>query len=192
MGVVTSGVVGISVATAIANATESWISILAILPKIAAIMGLFFFFASIMKFIEHANGKAQLRTPLFMFLVAVGLFSYLQVADTFTNTLSMGSKVSNPGDVLMSAGSSCSGSVSCSTRDVIKGCLIFIQMIGGIAVIRGWLLLNQYAQQAREGLIGRALTHLFGGVAALNMKVTLAVLGNTFGWTATFSTFGLL
>lgn len=53
------------------------------------------------------------------------------------------------------------------------GVIYFIRLIGYIAFVRGFLLLNQAGsgqQGGQCGLIGRGLTHIFGGAAAINLK----------------------
>lgn len=170
-----AGTTASNIGSMFVNFESSAYSIINLIQKASLVIGLFLIFGSVLKFIEVANGKAQIRTPLIMFLAGIGCFMMLSSLDVITNTLSMGSKVSNPGDVLMSAGGTSSGSAA-----IIKSILVFVQMVGALAFVRGWLLINQYAQQAREGILGRALTHLFGGALAINIKWSAAVLLNTF------------
>ena len=61
------------------------------------------------------------------------------------------------------------------------GVIYFIRLIGYIAFVRGFLLLNQAGsgQQGQQGSIGRGLTHIFGGAAAINLKEFATIIGNT-------------
>lgn len=54
-----------------------------------------------------------------------------------------------------------------------------IQLIGLIAFIRGWLILAKSAQGQQHGSTGKAITHIFGGILAMNIVGTLQILNNT-------------
>lgn len=66
-------------------------------------------------------------------------------------------------------------------KNAIEGVLLFVKLIGFVAFIRGWLFL-QKAGLGKEGMIGRGLTHIFGGVMAMNAYATLKILQATFGF----------
>lgn len=57
---------------------------------------------------------------------------------------------------------------------------IIIQTIGGFSFVRGWVLIARSAAQGQPpGGTGKGLTHVFGGVLAMNIVGTLQVLNNT-------------
>ena len=112
-----------------------------------------------------------------MFFVGIGIFSLISTVSILSQTLSMGI---GPGDSLVPVRPGL-GSV---TKEGLTGVLWFVRLVGYIAFIRGWLLLNQ-AGQGKDGSIGRALTHLGGGVAAINIDITATILMNTFAPGAT-------
>lgn len=62
--------------------------------------------------------------------------------------------------------------------------LQIIQVIGAYAFIRGWVLLaRSSSSQGAHGLFGRGLTHVVGGVFAVNIVGTCNVIAATFGIT---------
>ena len=61
----------------------------------------------------------------------------------------------------------------------ILGVMTFIRMVGYLAFIRGWLMLNQSAQ-GKDGMMTRSFTHICGGIAAINVKTTAYMLAATF------------
>lgn len=57
-----------------------------------------------------------------------------------------------------------------------------IQIVGFLAFIRGWVLLTAYGEQSTgQPVLGKAITHIIGGVLALNIFETWQILKNTFG-----------
>jgi hypothetical protein len=82
---------------------------------------------------------------------------------------------SGPGNILVQGGSG----VTAQAQAAMVGVLTFIRLIGYIAFIRGWLLINQ-AGQGKDGTLGRGITHIFGGAAAINVQITAGILANTF------------
>jgi intracellular multiplication protein IcmC len=57
---------------------------------------------------------------------------------------------------------------------------MFIQVIGLVAFIRGWVLVARSASQGQPpGGTGKGLMHVFGGVCAINIIGTMEVINNT-------------
>ncbi|MBA4695839.1 MAG: type IV secretion protein IcmC [Legionella sp.] len=57
---------------------------------------------------------------------------------------------------------------------------IIIQTIGGIAFIRGWMMIARSASQGQPpGGTGKGLMHVFGGILAMNIVATLQIINNT-------------
>lgn len=57
---------------------------------------------------------------------------------------------------------------------------MIIQTIGGIAFIRGWVLIARSASQGQPpGGTGKGLVHVFGGIFAMNIVATLEIINNT-------------
>ena len=60
--------------------------------------------------------------------------------------------------------------------------LSILQLIGVIAFVRGWVLLaRSQGQGAQPGTMGKAITHVFGGVMLMNIVATVNIMYNTLG-----------
>lgn len=155
-----------------ANFSASSVALTRLVKYVSYIIGLFFVVNAILKFSQlGSNQQLTPKVPLTMFFVGISIFSLTSVVNMATATMAMGS---GPGAVLMPSGPAF-GAV---TAAGLQGVFLFIRLVGYIAFIRGWLLLNQ-AGQGKEGTVGRGLTHIFGGVAAINITVTAKILANT-------------
>lgn len=65
--------------------------------------------------------------------------------------------------------------------DMIKIMGRIVQIVGFIAFIRGWMLLTRIAQQGGQaGIFPKALTHILGGLFALNIFATWRILYSLF------------
>lgn len=63
-----------------------------------------------------------------------------------------------------------------SVRVVLK----FVQIIGFVSFIRGWIYFTQ-ANQGGQNHFGKAITHIVGGILAINIEGTADVLKASFG-----------
>jgi hypothetical protein len=143
--------------------------------KIAAyLFGAYLIVSGIMKMPQLADPQSRVspKTPIAMFLIGIALFTLIGMVDMVSTTMSMGS---GAGEALLGKVNGGSGTMATA----ITGVLTFIRMIGYIAFIRGWLMLNQSAQ-GKDGMLTRALTHIGGGIAAINVKTTAYILAATF------------
>jgi len=61
--------------------------------------------------------------------------------------------------------------------------LRFVQLIGLISFIRGWILLTHASNPGQQNTFGKALTHIIGGLLAINIQGTIDVLKGTVGMT---------
>ena len=156
-----------------ANFQASAEALIKLIRAASYIIGLYLIVAAIFKFTQ-LSGQSQMtmKTPIVMFLSGIGVFALTGSLSVVSQTLAMGD---GPGSLLMPSG----GGMAAATSAAIMGVLTFIRMVGYIAFIRGWLLLNQNGQ-GKEGTIGKALTHIAGGVAAINITITAKILANTF------------
>ncbi len=141
------------------------------------IIGLFLIISGVFKFSQlGSNPQMSPKVPITMFLAGTGVFALTGTINIVQETMAMGS---GPGDMLATAGGS--GSLAAMTAAGITGVLYFIRLLGYVAFVRGWLFINQ-AGQGKEGVLSRGLTHLFGGVAAINIQLTAQILAKSFGW----------
>ncbi len=57
----------------------------------------------------------------------------------------------------------------------------FVQIVGLIAFVRGWVMLSNSASPSGQSQFGKALTHIIGGLFAINIQGTINMLEFTFG-----------
>jgi hypothetical protein len=63
----------------------------------------------------------------------------------------------------------------------VYAALTFFQLIGMIAFIRGFLILKSAVEGSGQATIAQGLTHIIGGVLAINIYYFLVVMDTTFG-----------
>ena len=125
---------------------------------------------------EGGQRGENFKGPLFTFFTGIALFGLMLSLRTVGETMMMGS---GPGDFLMPGASTTGG----ASQAIILAILWFVRLVGFIALIRGFLLLNKHGQTqggGGQGELGRGLTHIFGGVAAIHIDVTARILAATF------------
>lgn len=122
--------------------------------------------------------SSSIKEPITYFLVA-GMLIYMptgfavMMKSTFgySNVLAY-APINGSGQVISSlfgSGSSVGQSLS-----------LIIQVIGMIAFVRGWVLIARSASQGQPpGGTGKGLTHIFGGILAMNIVGTLQIINNT-------------
>lgn len=169
-----------------ASGTASFEAITKLIQFSAYLIGAFLVLGSIFKLSQlGSNPQITAKTPIVMFAVGAGIFALTGSISIVSQTLSMGT---GPGNALMPTPTG----IDASLAAAIKGVLTFIRMIGYIAFIRGWLMLNAAGQgQAKDGMIGRGLTHLGGGVACINITIVAKILAATFAPGIPLSVLGL-
>lgn len=172
---------GTTVGDMFANGRASFEALIRLVKAASYIIGIFLVMGSIYKFSHlgrHNGGNTPMspKTPIVMFFAGIGIFALTNSISIATATMAMGS---GPGQILVT-GTGGAGWTA-QTTAALTGVLTFIRLVGYIAFIRGWLMLNQSAQpNGQPGLLGRALTHIFGGVAAINLTIFAKILANTF------------
>lgn len=163
-----------TVGSMFASGTATWVAGMKALKIVAYLMGAYLIVAGIMKMPQLADPQARVspKTPIAMFIIGIALFTLIGMVDMVSATMTMGS---GAGEALLGKVNGGTGNMAAA----VTGVLTFIRMIGYIAFIRGWLMLNQSAQ-GKDGMMSRALTHICGGVAAINIKTTAYMLAATF------------
>jgi hypothetical protein len=178
---------GVTISSVFANGTASFVALLNLLQYVAYAMGLYFVVVSVTKLPKLADAQAKMspKEPIINFLVGICLITITKTMLIVSNTMAL---TSGPGDSLFGAISS-GGSTTYAAG--ISGVLTFIRLVGFIAFLRGWLLINSLSVQGggRQGEFGRGLTHIFGGIACMYIKVTAIILANTFAPTMNISKF---
>ncbi|MDD3288821.1 MAG: hypothetical protein PHX43_07460 [Alphaproteobacteria bacterium] len=64
---------------------------------------------------------------------------------------------------------------------VVASIITFVQVIGMIAFIRGWLILKSVVEGSGQATMAQGITHIMGGVLAINIGTVADIADKTFG-----------
>ena len=159
-----------------ANFSEASIALMRLVRWTALPIGLFISFVALLRFKEYteSGGRIKLSTPIFLALIGATLIAFPVATDVATETLSLGPASGTSLSRVPSGGG------APGVAAALQGVLLFVKLVGHIAFFRGFLLLKGVAEGNQQATIGRALTHIFGGAAAINIDTTVEMLVNTF------------
>ena len=135
--------------------------------------------AAVMKLKKYGTRTAFMSVemsmvgPFLQFFIGVGLFYMPYFISAINLTIFTSSGVQNE------LGYSVSG-VDYNTY--IEPVLGIIQIIGIIAFMRGWLLLAKATNPGQQpGAISKGVTHIVGGILAVNIRTFITVIYQTLG-----------
>jgi len=123
------------------------------------------------------QGREMPSKVIWTLISGVGLWAMPGMFDAITGTMGAISSTDHP-NPLMSGYEAAPGGAGFD--DAVKAILMFIQLLGIIAFVRGMLILKAIGEN-KDGVMGRALTHIFGGAAAMNIYWAITMLGKTIG-----------
>lgn len=164
-----------TLSTLFQNGITTWQQIIHLLGAVMYVVGIIIGGISISKFKELSDGKVPARIPILLSIVSAALIASPSIIMMITATYYSSSKPFQPGNLLSSVPST---GVE-GTAEALTSVLIFAQMLGVIAFFRGFLMLKSIGT-GKEGQLGRALTHILGGVLAINIQATVGILARTF------------
>lgn len=127
---------------------------------------------------HQSGGSGGVKEPLIYMLVA-GMFIYFPTGfEVLMNSTFGYSQVLAYAPV--TAGSSVMMTLFGASSDFGATLALFIQVIGVIAFVRGWVLVARAASTGQPpGGTGQGLMHVFGGIMAMNIIGTLQVINAT-------------
>lgn len=163
-----------NIGQAIVNLVSSVPAIYQMVTAIAYVMGLYFATAGIMKFktLAHAQSMSaatgQVKGPLIYLLVGSMLLFYPSILQVSLQTFFQSNSVlAYPTSHAI-------------THQIIASVIIIVRVIGAIAFIRGWVLMSHLAgQQSAPNTFSKALTHIIGGIFAINIYGVWEILKTT-------------
>ncbi|OYV54139.1 MAG: type IV secretion protein IcmC [Legionella sp. 21-45-4] len=162
------------------NIAKSLLPVQSLISGFAYIMGILFIFKALMTLKQHGESKgsmssnSSMKEPLVYFIVG-GLLIY------FPTTF----------EVVMNSTFGYSSVLAYSQESTMAGWLggdnqlglaitTIIQTIGLYAFVRGWVLIVRATSTGQPpGGVGKGLTHVFGGVLAINIVGTIELVNNT-------------
>ncbi len=167
------------------NLKPSLVQVQRLITAVAYVMGVNYLIKGVMALKHageqrsHMSQQHSMKEPV-LYLMVGAMLLYLPSAISVFLTSLFGSddilqynqlKSSNPLINTML------GSAGVFGEDMI----LFVQIIGLIAFVRGWMLIAKGATQGghQQGGMGKGLMHLVGGILAINIVQTLNVINNT-------------
>jgi hypothetical protein len=163
------------------NFSNSYAQIWSAIKMITTTMGLVMIIGGILSIPKVMDGKGQttMKTPIWTIICGVLLYQITPTMNMLADTMAMCGAGCNDTTIL-TASSAGSGTIGKWSATVIVSVLGFVQLLGLIAVVRGILILKALQTgEAREGM-GRAITHMLGGAAAIHIKWTVGIFAATF------------
>lgn len=172
-GDVTDG--ALSLGDAFANMAKSIPSIMRIVSLGAILAGFFFTVKAILLLPQLTEGRVPGHKVFWTFFAGAILYSLSPMISSVMSSIGAGD--AEVGGLLTSKYYQTSGGDISGT---VASVLIFVQLLGLIAFIRGALIMKAMGDD-KDGTMGRALTFLLGGAAAMNISWTVSMLANTMG-----------
>lgn len=164
---------GLDFSTMVANLSRDFPMIEMAIYALCWLMALFFAIQSLFHFTAYSKDKVSLAKPLMALFAAICLAAFPEVVKTFTeSTFGAGT----PAGALSYVNPGAAGGSMLPVMQLIR-------LIGIIAMVRGVIEMKNLGEAAQKNAsMGRAFTFLIGGVAAVNIDLTIAIIGNSMGW----------
>lgn len=126
------------------------------------------------------SGNTSMKEPL-TFLFIAGIFIYLPTGFAVVMNSTFGYANVLSYSEASSGATGAMGFLFGSGNAAFGNALMFIiQVIGVIAFVRGWIIIGRSAGQGQQpGGATKGLTHIIGGVLAMNIVGTMQVVTNT-------------
>jgi len=159
-----------------ANFAESSVKLMNLVRWMGLPIGLYISGLALLRLKEYSESgsRTKLSTPILLAVIGSLLISFPFTATIATQTLALGEATGTSLSQVPSGGG------APGVAAALEGVLLFVKLVGHIAFFRGFLILKGVAEGAQGASVGRALTHIFGGAAAININATVAILANTF------------
>lgn len=77
------------------------------------------------------------------------------------------------------------GGADASTKTAVEYSLVFVQIVGMISFLRGWLIVKSAAEGSGQATMAQGFTHVIGGTLCLNIFYVLKALDATMGTSLT-------
>jgi intracellular multiplication protein IcmC len=174
-----------NLSVAITNLGDAFGNIRTLILYSAYIIGLLLFIKGFMDFrnaTQAAGGRHEFGGSLMYFVSGIALIYFPSTLDSGLTTVFGNTSTTINAQTIsyLSKGS------SSSWPDLLKILLKYVQIIGYIAFIRGWMLIARSGQgQQQSGGHGssKGITHIIAGILLVNISGTIDILAQTFGLT---------
>lgn len=145
------------------------------------LVGTVFIFRGVIALKQYGQSGANasqggLKPALIYLSVGAGLIFYPSMINTSLNTIFGSNNIiaytNNEG-------------LTNQSKLILQTVELLLRLIGYVAFFRGWVLMTQLAgQQSQPGTLGRALSHIFGGIFLINVYATWQIVVTFLGFGA--------
>lgn len=167
------------------NLTAAFTNVRQLILAISFVCGVTLLVRGVMMYRIFANqtfGSAQrgeLAGPLVHMVIGAILMYYPSTVKTTLTTI-FGTNTITPADEILAYESVQDSEKWARISSVV---VMYLQLIGYIAFIRGWIILSKMGHSgAQPGSIGKGLIHVIGGILLVNVVATFQILATTFGY----------
>ena len=77
--------------------------------------------------------------------------------------------------------SDAAGGDTTAFQNAVQAALTFVQIVGFIAFVRGWNIIRHAVEGSGQATVPQGVTHIVGGVMAINIYQFVKVMDTTFG-----------
>lgn len=167
------------------NLAPSLLNVQKLLTGCAYIIGAFFIYKGLMALKQagehrsHMSQQHTLKEPVLYLVTGASLLFFPTAMKIFLASV-FGSENIMAYQSIQSSNpffNSLFGPTASFGQDIVY----FVQVVGIIAFIRGWILIARGASQGghQQGGFGKGLMHLVGGILAINVVQTLNIINDT-------------
>lgn len=128
---------------------------------------------------QGAQGPTGIGTVM-TFVVAGCLFSINSIIGYFTSTMFGDDLINTNGALQYTQGL---GEAANHVHAVISAIIAFSIVVGWVSLIRGFFILRGVSEGSQQASMMAAITHLIGGVLAINLGSVIMAVQNTLGIT---------
>lgn len=185
--------------TALQNLSNIIVPLTALVLVASYIAGIVMIFSGLMHMKKLGNVGTQTSQPgefggPFLKIIIGGILIYLPTStDVLMNSLfSTGTAIFSGGGVASLSdyqslgvgatllGYTGSDALSAQWQSLANTLVLYIQFLGLLSFIKGWFIMSHAGGQgAQQGSFGKGLTHIIGGIIAINFTGVVTLIGNT-------------
>lgn len=158
------------------HGTATWSAVSSFVVVLFWCVGCWLAFLAIVNYKNAADGKSGIAKPIVQTVIASLMVAISKFIPILSDTLNNKAAEFSPQSLLSDIPQDALG-----LNLAFTSVLLFVQMLGTIAIFRGMLMLWEATNKgAGSGLIGKSWTHIIGGVLAVNIQLTIATVASTF------------
>ncbi len=153
------------------------------LSVLCFVMGAFFVTRGLMRAAKSGTDPraGDPKGVIATLLIGAVLMSVAGMFTTMMNTLFNTGNIRNFSTLINWSQIAGEGVNTAAVDLTVKSILMFVQIIGAIAFIRGWLIVKNAVEGAGQATVPQGITHILGGTMALNIGLMIEIFDRTFG-----------